>query len=320
MRYKPFRLAFVDLGAHARVMGEWRRKLVKNDSAVERRRYEMRMFTLTEFGLMAGVVVRHNHYPRVVVGPKDEIVMGRKDYPDGLKGPYPEAHSPEGREDALARWAALGVNCPHLGEVWEYRDLMSPWYWDPEGEPGGIWQSPDRARRNRAATEGCPICGRPWAGITPHAVVHADASLKDGVDLRRRGDKEGWVLLKHHNPGKDSRALVMVDMASVATDISLPDDPSKHPEVVVRDTTSGAAVPRQAILLSPGREFRLILRVGEREEEMAVRMQREGPDVVVTPRESAATVEARKAKAEARAAKEAVWEKALRQVREGVRA
>jgi len=51
-----------------------------------------------------------------------------------------------------------------------------------------------------------------------------------------------------------------------------------------------------------------------------VRMQREGPDVVVTPRESAATVEARKAKAEARAAKEAVWEKALRQVREGVRA
>ena len=180
----------------------------------------MKMYTLTELGLVAGVAVHHNPYPRVLIGSGEgarEITMGRRDFPHGLQGPYPTL-SKEERDKAPQFLKEAGLRCPHLGEVWEFRDLLSEMYWDPQKPEGTLGNSPGMEERNRLIKAGCPICGAPWASATPHGVVHVDAALSDGVDLRRRAETGN---LKHGKGEKHSADVKTAYVDKIVGDVKL---------------------------------------------------------------------------------------------------
>lgn len=298
----------------------------------------MKMYTLTELGLVAGVAVHHNPYPRVLIGSGEgarEITMGRRDFPNGLKGPYP-AISKEERDKAPQSLKEAGLRCPHLGEVWEFRDLVSEMYWDPQAEPGTIDTSPQMEERNRLIKAGCPVCGAPWASWTPHAVVHCDANLADGVDLRRRADKDGWVILAHPHPAGDQRALVVVDV-TYTSEIQMPVEGARRPEII----ESGkrlveAAIPEsggrramyetaarpsnsmnacKAIVMLPGREFTVVRSGhGQGPDTINVSYGPNGPASKFGYKQDPEAEKARDLKSEQRARKQAAWKQAIEHV------
>jgi hypothetical protein len=298
----------------------------------------MKMYTLTELGLVAGVTVHHNPYPRILIGSGEgarEITMGRRDFPHGLQGPYPTL-SKEERNKAPQYLKEAGLRCPHLGEVWEFRDLVSEMYWDPKAEPGTIDTSPQMEERNRLIKAGCPICGAPWASATPHGVVHVDAALSDGVDLRRRADKDGWVLLAHPNPAGDQRALVLVDV-TFTSEIQMPVEGARRPEII----ESGkrlveAAIPERggrralyetvarpstsmnickAIVMLPGREFTVVRSGhGQGPDTINVSYDPNGPASKFGYKRDPEAEKARALKADQKAKKQEAWKQAIEHV------
>lgn len=302
----------------------------------------MKIYALTELGLVAGVTVRHNPYPRILIGSGEgarEITMGRRDFPHGLQGPYPTV-SQEDRGKAPQLLKEAGARCPHLGEVWEFRDLISEMYWNPQEPEGAIENSPGMEERNRLIKAGCPICGMPWSAWTPHAVVHVDATLADGVDLRRRADRDGWVLLAHPHSEADLRALVVVDV-TYTSDIQMPAEGSRRPEIiesgkrlvepatpekhgrralyetVARPSTSMNLC--KAIVMLPGREF-TVVRTGHGQgpDTINVSYGPKGPSAQIGYKKDPEAEKGLALRAERRARKQATWKQAIEHVQNPV--